>query len=98
MEQLWNYMYMCAKQPVELDPEYLRKLLQKLHQCKVKWMDASLWPEDYTQGQWTRVVPMAFLVANIGTGRPGSIGVIDAICSGELYPHPAASAVINAFT
>ena len=86
MEQLWSHMCMCAKRPVKLDPESLCTLLSHLHRSKIDWTNAALWPEDYIQGQWTRVAPLAFLVANIGRGRTGSLGVINAVCSGELYP------------
>ena len=101
MEQLWSHIYMCAKdktmhwtqKPDQLDPEPLCNLLSTLHQSKIDWTEASLWPEDCIEGQWKRVVPMSFLVANIGSGWTGSSMVIDALCSGMLYPHPAISLV-----
>ena len=83
MEQLWSHMHMCAKHPVEQDSTLLSSALSHLHLYKVDWTNAALWPADYVQGQWTRVVPMAFLVANIGRRRMGSMGVIKALCSGE---------------
>ena len=99
MEQLWNHIYMCAKdrimhwtqKPDNPDPTPLCVLLSTLHRSKIDWTDASLWPEDYIEGQWKRVVPMSFLVANIGRGYTGSSMVIDALCSGMPSPHPATS-------
>ena len=101
MEQLWSHIYMCAKdktmhwtqKPDQLDHKPLCNLLSTLHQSKIDWTDAFLWPEDYVEGQWKRVVPMSFLVANIGSGWTASSMVIDALCSGMLYPHPAMSLV-----
>ena len=94
MEQLWSHFYMCAKDlcflmtqtPDDLHTKPLNQLLGYLHHCKVDWTDASLWPEDYIEGQWKRVVPMSFLVAHIRNNVSGSLWIIDALCSGEWCP------------
>ena len=96
MEQLWSYMYMSAKdrsvylRDDQLSIKTLPALLSALHQYKIDWTDASLWPEDYIQGQWTRVVPMSYLSSNMGRGL--SMMVVKAVCSGEWYCRPVASA------
>ena len=101
MEQLWSHIYVCAKdqhffltqtrEQLRIKPVNL--LLGYLHQCKIDWTDASLWPEDYIEGQWKRVVPMSFLVASIGENLTGSYWVIDALCMGERLSRPAKSAL-----
>ena len=101
MEQLWNHIYVCAKdqhffltqtrEQLRIKPVNL--LLGYLHQCKIDWTDASLWPEDYVEGQWKRVVPMSFLVASIGENVTGSYWVLDALCMGERLSRPAKSAL-----
>ena len=91
MEQLWSHMYMHARDPrlflaktvAQLFAKHLSQLLSTLHQNKIDWTDASLWPEDYIGGQWKRVVPMAFLIANVGSNPGGSLWIIYALCSGE---------------
>ena len=98
MEQLWSHIYVCAKDRHFFTTQTAEQLLTKplnvllgyLHHCMIDWTDASLWPEDYIDGQWKRVVPMSFLVANIGDNTTGSYWVIDALCSGEYLSCPAA--------
>ena len=98
MEQLWSHIYACAKDghlfrtqtAEQLLTKPLNVLLGYLRHCKIDWTDASLWPEDCIDGQWKRVVPLSFLIANIGDNTTGSYWVIDALCSGKEYPRPAA--------
>ena len=94
MEQLWNHIYVRAKDPhlflaqtcAQMFAMPLCQLLSTLHQNKIDWTDASLWPEDYIEGQWKRVVPMSFLVANVGSNPGGTLWLIKALCSGECCP------------
>jgi hypothetical protein len=100
MEQLWGYIYTIAKHPHldndQLDECHFRNLLRGMNEYGVRWWDPANWPQDLVDGKWEQVCPVAFLVANLGNLRPGSLKMLMAICNGTLnLPHAAAPAKLN---
>ena len=101
MEQLWGYVYTIAKHPTldsadQLDMSQFRVFLRVLNKHGVQWWDPANWPQDLIDGEWEQVCPVAFLVANLGDLRPGSLKMLMAICDGMLnLPHATAPAKLN---
>lgn len=91
MEELWCYLYTTAKHPAmdlvthpnQINTEHLCQLLEILHLNGIDWTDASIWPEEFIDGKWQKLIPIDFFLANIGNGTTGSTKIISAICSGE---------------
>lgn len=89
MEQLWGCIYTLAKHPTlhlldQLDERPIKELLRELIKHGVRWWEPANWPQDFINGKWEQQYPIAFLVANLGNPKTGSIVVLKAICDGML--------------